>query len=191
MRKSILFVPVAAATVLVALTACEPVQEGAVSSGNDAPAVVTDDSPAAEESPAPAAEDFQAALGSGSVTYPDGLRISVSKVVPAKAKSASYQDWVGVAFTVTAFNGSDKPVDMSLTTLNLLAGTDGLEAEQVYDSGSGYGTGFSSKVAPGHKATAKFAFEVSPKNYGQIDIEVEPGFLDGYDSALFTGKVSA
>jgi hypothetical protein len=143
--------------------------------------------------PAGAAESTEAAsvakIGQG-FTYKDGLGVTV--VSAKKFKIGQYAaggkpGGTGVIITVTLNNGTKAPFDAALTTVGLAHGADGDQAEQVFDSDAGLGTGFTGKVQPGRKATAKFGFAVPAASMRDLQIEVKPGFLE-HDSVLFSGS---
>jgi hypothetical protein len=119
--------------------------------------------------------------------YEDGLKVQVTKLTRFKIgqyASGGKAGGPGVIATVTIRNGTKKTVDLSLTTIKMNYGANGIEAESVYDENTG--DGFSGTATPGKAKTAKFAFAV-PANQ-TVDIEVEPGFLD-YESVHFEGSI--
>lgn len=197
MRKSILFVPVAAAAVLLALTACEPVQEGKVTNDKPSKTTSSDESPAAQdEDDAPAADDFQAAMGSGTVTYPDGFKVKVSAPKIKTVHEPFGDDFKVVTFDVTLTNGTQERVDSTLSGIDVAVGKNGRVADLEWMLGGDddYGMGLSDfkELAPGRSATVTYAVKVKTNERGQtMDVSVRPGFLDGYEDALFTGKIPA
>jgi hypothetical protein len=97
----------------------------------------------------------------------------------------------GVLVVVKMSNETGDTADATLTTVSLAYGKDGDQAEQIFDSGGSVevGDGFSGRIAAGRNATGRFGFKVPKSQIDQLDITVEPGFLDYYP-ALFTGSAS-
>ena len=129
-------------------------------------------------------------VGQSGFKYTDGLTVAVLSVKKTKVSAYAFGHKSGnipVAITVQFRNGSSEVVDLTSTSINVTAGEDGTQAEDVFDDDT---AGFDGKVAPGRKATGVFKVDI-PKAAikSELTIEVEPGFLD-YESSLFTGKVS-
>lgn len=173
-----------------------------------ASACVAEDEPtkvSAEETPADGAPasggegadgktaDSVATIGSeDGFVYDDGLEVyvlSAKEYTPGEYAAGHSPGNRAVLVEVQVVNGSDAQLDVSMTTVNARAGERGTELEQIIDIENNIGMGFSGDVAPGRKATATFAYSVPTADWGQLDIEVEPGFLDGYGSALFQGTL--
>lgn len=120
------------------------------------------------------------------VTYEDGLKVTVTSATVEKggqyeevAKDGHY-----VKVTVKITNGSDAPVDPTLSTIDLAYGADGTQAESAYVDGIDFG--FSGDIRSGKSRSASFAYKVSKKQAKDIEITVAPGFLD-YEDATFSG----
>jgi hypothetical protein len=63
--------------------------------------------------------------------------------------------------------------------------TDGNQAERAYINGLAE---FSDEIAPGKSRTAQYGFKVTKKQAADLQVSVEPGWLD-YPTAIFTGGV--
>lgn len=151
------------------------------------PVSVTEGSPQAVKQ-ATAAVPKVAKIGS-TYAYSDGLKVTVSaakrfKIGPYAA--GGKPGGTGVMFTVVLLNSTTETFDATLTGLAVSYGADGEQAEQVFDTDQGLGGGFTGKVAPGRKATARFGFAVPAAGMKDLQVEVRPGFLD-HESALFAG----
>ncbi|MEU6485027.1 DUF4352 domain-containing protein [Streptomyces sp. NPDC046887] len=121
----------------------------------------------------------QTLTGGDSAAYQkDGIKITVSKPTPAELNEfASGHTEGNKAYEVTVVieNTGQKKYDSNLVLVDARAGADGVAAEQIYDDGT-YGTGFTSDILPGKKATAKYAFD-APAAAKTLQVEVNPGFL--------------
>ncbi len=195
----------AGAALLAALlvSGCGTGIEGGPSSGSE-PSTTQDESSAPAEEPAEEpvasepAEEASAEVDSGAVRigegvyeYEDGLTVEVSALAPYErgeyAFGAESTD-SAITFVVTVTNGTAKPVDLSISTVNVNAGAAGNIAEEIYDGDMG--GGFQGSVLPGKASSAAFAFGVNATDLGEIVIEIEPGFLSSYDSAFFEGALA-
>ncbi|MFI7075503.1 DUF4352 domain-containing protein [Micromonospora sediminicola] len=138
---------------------------------------------------APAAEEKPkvAKMGSGTVTFADGLAVSAKKPVkftPSSYAAGHQRANTAVLIEVTISNGTKEPFDLALVTATAAFGAEGTQAERVYDSGKGI-TDFEGTLAPGQKRTAKLAFSAPTKDTSTIGLTVKPDF-DG-STALFEG----
>jgi hypothetical protein len=127
-------------------------------------------------------ETLAAGLGE-TVTYPDGLAVSVSGAEPFTptewaAGTEGFTQFVRMDVTIT--NGTDEAFDPSLAFVTASSG--GVEASSVFDSEAGVGGGPTTQVLPGASVTFAVAFGVSDP--ADLVVEVEPGPFE-YDSALF------
>ena len=154
--------------------------------------------------PVSVAESSGAAAGAGSskaadsakvgqeVTYDSGLKVAVSVPKPTKISDmAAGGEGIGtmVVFSVTLTNGTKETYDPALSRVSVAYGSEGVQADQVFDSANKVGDSFSTKILPGKKATARYGFAVPAKDQGDLVIEVTPGFLDSA-ATLFTGSAS-
>jgi hypothetical protein len=179
-----------AATVVVSglfvLTACGGTT-GSVT-GHDAPAADTAGAGApsvAATSKAPST----AALGDA-FTYKDGLSVNISRLAPftvSEYAAGAKEGDSAVTFTVKIKNGTKKPFDTALFTLNLKVGPEGVTAEQIFD-GEKVGMGFSGTIIPGSAATVKFAYDIPKGAKGNLDIEASPNAGMEYTSMHWIGK---
>jgi hypothetical protein len=108
---------------------------------------------------------------------------SVQRFTPGPYDDAPGHGKIMIVVKVRIVNGTKTAVDASMTTVNVRSGDAGDEADETYADGV---NSFSGNIAPGRKATARYVFIVPKASARQLDIEVEPGFLD-YEAALFTG----
>jgi hypothetical protein len=153
---------------------------------------VTDNTAAGTAKAASASKAPEVAKIGQTFTYEDGLKISVAgakRFRIGQFAAGGKPGGTGVVLTVTITNGTGTAYDAALTTVNLAHGAEGEQAEQVFDSQAGLGAGFTGKVHPGRKLTAKFGFAVPAAGMSDLQVEVKPGFLD-HDSALFTGRAA-
>ncbi|WP_319463587.1 DUF4352 domain-containing protein [Micromonospora sp. RTP1Z1] len=139
---------------------------------------------------APAEEKSKVAkMGSGTVTFKDGLAISTKapkKFTPAATAAGHQRGNTAVLVEVTISNGSKEPVDLALVTATAAFGAEGTQAESVIDVAKGI-TGFEGTLAPGQKRTTKLAFSAATKDTSKIALTVSPSF-DG-STALFEGSL--
>jgi hypothetical protein len=130
--------------------------------------------------------DTTAKIGSV-VTYEDGTTISVTKVEMKDAKkyeeAASDGRYLVVSVKIT--NGQDKNFNADLSSVDVSYGRDGNQAERAYINGLAE---FSGEIAPGKSRTAQYGFKVTKKQAADLQVSVEPGWLD-YPTAIFTGGV--
>ncbi len=172
-----------AATLTLSLTACGTATPVSVADTQTGAAAAAGESSKANDS---------AKLGQ-EVTYDSGLKVAVT--VPKSAKVSEYAAGgegikTMVVFNVTITNGTQETYDAAMSSVSLAYGTEGSQGDQIFDSANGFGGGFSTKILPGKKATAKYGFAVPAKDQAELVVEVTPGFLDS-SAALFTGGVAA
>jgi hypothetical protein len=170
---------VAGAAVAV-LTGCAIPQPGKVSDPSSAPSA----------SASPAAKAAMVARIGGTVTYPDGVAVTVlsaARYHMSEYTPAAQAGKVGLMVPVKIMNGTDKPLNIALTTANMHTGANGVEAAHLFDSKANVGS-FSGTIAPGRAATANLGFAVLPADLGgQVSIDVKVGFQR--EPALFEGTV--
>jgi flagellar basal body-associated protein FliL len=126
-----------------------------------------------------------------SVEWKDHLQavvLSAAKFTPSATAAGTHSGEVGVKVTVKITNNSAKQLDLALTDVKLKSGPNGTQADSIIDLENNIELGFSGAVAPGHAATAVYAFSVPPANLGKLDVEVAPGF--DYDSGIFEGAAT-
>ena len=140
---------------------------------------------------APAADDKPkvAKMGSGTVTFKDGLAVSTKapkKFTPAATSAGHQRGNTAVLIEVTITNGTKEPFDLTLVTATAAFGAEGTQADQVIDVEKSI-TGFEGTLAPGQKRTAKMAFSAATKDTSKIALTVKPSFDDA--TALFEGAL--
>lgn len=136
--------------------------------------------------PQPTPTDSNLTTVGGTVSYEDGTKVTVTKVARVRFSDSSYgARGVGVAVYVKITAGS-ATMDLNGALTELTYGADGTEAEQVFDSAKGFDGGFSSTVAPGRSATAKYGFAV-PAGQSVVSVQVTPDFSS--ETAIFEGKI--
>lgn len=186
-----------AAVLALTVAGCGGGQQATKQSGANPPASTAPTSaptstdtvpPAAEETTATPDEPSVAKIGATQwFTYEDGVKVQVTKAVRYKIgpyASGGTPGGPGMVVTVTIRNSSKATVDLSGATVKATYGSNGDEAEQVFDET--YGSGFSGTATPGKAKTAKFAFAL-PKGRQSVDIEVAPGYE--YNTSHFEGSV--
>ncbi|MFJ3902184.1 DUF4190 domain-containing protein [Streptomyces sp. NPDC090025] len=120
-------------------------------------------------------------------TYPDGIKVTVSKPKAYQPDSFAAGHKKGnKAFkvAVTIVNGTDKPLD-AVTALPDATDAQGRSADMVFD-GSHASDPFSNKILPGKSATADFTFSLSPAGAGELQIDLSPTILE-HESQTWTG----
>lgn len=144
---------------------------------------------AAAATSAPAKQDT-AAFG-GSVTFTDGVKVSVSQptAVPASATAYGAVEGKVVVVTLTVTNGSKDPVNASLLGFPKFSyGTDNVQAVNVTDVEQHIGDGALSTVLPGETQTVKIGYGVPASGYGAVRVEVQPlSYTE--QPAIFKGAV--
>lgn len=137
----------------------------------------------------PAAQDV-AAFG-GAVTFPEGVKVTVSQPHAVKAAefAAGAVEGKIVVLTLSVTNGSAKPLDGSLMSyVKMNYGASGAQAENAFDSSAGLGAGMLSTILPGETQSVKLGFGVPAAGYGAVRVEVSgPSFDD--QPAVFKGAV--
>ncbi|MFD3664185.1 DUF4352 domain-containing protein [Streptomyces sp. NPDC058659] len=111
-----------------------------------------------------------------SSVYDDKLKITVSDPKAYTASEYAVGHTKGnkaYQVTVVVENGGTKKFDAVGVLLSARAGTEGVEAEQIFDEK--VGAGFQGSVLPGKKATLTVAFD-APKDAKTLTVEVNPGF---------------
>jgi hypothetical protein len=142
----------------------------------------------ATSAPAKAKKSATASFGEA-YRWSDGLQASVSGVrsyTPSQYAAGTKPGDAAIIITVKIKNGTQKPFDPSLFTVNVKAGADGVQAEQIFDNSSGLG--FTGTILPGSSATQKFAYDIPKGATGTLDVEVEPDATLQYDSEHWVGK---
>jgi hypothetical protein len=121
------------------------------------------------------------------VTYPDGIKVKVAKVVPGVETGHGAGVFAGrqfAVFTVTIHNGTARPMDLQQVVLTSTYGPRNLVAERVYAQDAG-AADFGGSLAPGADATARYAFAVPTSQLG--DVRLIADFDGVHTSAEFTG----
>lgn len=121
------------------------------------------------------------------VTYPDGVKVKVAKVVPGVETGHGAGVFAGrqfAVFTVTIHNGTSRPMDLQQVVLTSTYGPRNLVAERVYAADAG-AVDFGGSLAPGADATARYAFAVPTNQLG--DVRLIADFDGVHTSAEFTG----
>lgn len=163
--------------------------------GNTAPAA-TEETKTASDSDADTDTDTIAAIGvigEGEwFTYADGIQVQVTSAerynIGQYAAGGQPGD-IGVIVTVVMNNGSDGVFDTGQSDVGLSFGSDGVDADTVFDSSHNLGSGFEGSIVPGRKKTARYAFAVAGKNnLSNLIVEIEPSW--DHDSSFFQGKAN-
>jgi hypothetical protein len=124
------------------------------------------------------------------IKWPDGVNVTVSAPKPYRPSSSAAVTGAParlVSVTVTLTNGSDKNIRASGTILNATA--NGERADQIYDSAKGVGGSPDSTILPGKSVKYTVALGLPSKDAVDLQVELQPSFGFGYQSAIFTGKV--
>ena len=121
------------------------------------------------------------------VVYPDGVRLAVTGIHQGQVTGqgpgvvAGAEDDVRPRFT----NGSTKPVSAGPGRATASFGSPARIASPVYDART---QDFGATVAPGHKATATYAFSIPVDQLSDVTIHLD---FDGrHYAATFHGSVS-
>jgi hypothetical protein len=114
--------------------------------------------------------------------------LSVQRFTPSSTAAGTHSGQVGVKVTVKITNNSGKQLDLTLAQVKLKSGDNGTQADDIIDIENNITLGFEGAVAPGHSATALYAFSVPPGDLNKLDVEVTPGF--DYDAGIFEGAAS-
>ncbi|MER5633683.1 DUF4190 domain-containing protein [Streptomyces nitrosporeus] len=146
-------------------------------SGSSASVVPGDGKAAQDDAPkGGGGTDAGTLAGGDTAAYDDGLEVTVGKAAAYTPDEFAIGHTEGdKAYTVEVVieNKSEEKFDTALATVNARAGSDGVEAEQIFDGT--IGEGFTGTVLPGKKATVKFAFD-APADAKNLTVEVSPGF---------------
>lgn len=146
--------------------------------------------------PAPALTraDTPAALTWGQTrTYEDGLAVTVARpsaFTPSDTSAGHREENRAVAWKITLKNGTPENFKTGLVSVYAKYGTAGEQAEQVFDSAQGVGSGFEGSVSPGRTATVTYVFDIPPAGTGSLDLEVVPNGFD-YEGTHWTGPLNA
>jgi hypothetical protein len=130
--------------------------------------------------------DKVAVAGKESVTYDDGLVISIGNI--RKSKVPEYNDHPGepmVRFDVRIKNGTTYRMDATGASVTLSYGADGRTAPSIWVDGDDYG--FTGTLAKGRSKTVGYSFEVPTKHQKDMIIEVTPDYERS--AALFEASV--
>lgn len=176
-------------TLALSMAACtggSATDADAVTAGSNRPAATESAEPVAETStttpaPAPATNPkFGEAF-----TWEDGIAVTIGAPTPftpdefaielAGGESAAY-----LAFEVTVVNGSSANFDPSMFTTTLQSAN--VEAEEIFDSGNGFGGSPSTTLLPGREAKFKIGYGVTDP--ADLVLEVSPSFE--HEDAIFT-----
>lgn len=156
--------------------------------GCSTPAVSTPDPEAsaastpAEEEPAPEPEDDGILAFGETVTFADGLSISVSTpapFTPSETAAGLIDGQQGIVLEFVLTNNTEKPYEPMIFNT---ASSGGVEATMIADSEQGILFPPSTTVLPGQ--TVKWNEAYSVADPASITLEVSAGFE--YDSAIYT-----
>ncbi len=127
-----------------------------------------------------------AVIGKQSVTYTDGLVISVSEVVPYAALDLSPGQAAFVVF-VDIQNGTPQLYDPLLTRVT--ATVDGVNAMPLLEPR--FGNGFQTSIPPAGDSEVLYAFTRPVESTTSVVIQVDPR-LDGMGRgpAVFSGQIT-
>ena len=166
---------------LPAPSASRPTPGGAAPGQTGAPDVRAGETPAVRTS----------AIGGAAVRYPSGLRVQVRSVgtfTPSDLAVGTDRGDVGVVVDVAVTNGSRQPLDPTLMTVALRAGSARALAPRVFDAPHGLGQGITGVVPAGEQSSGRYAFAVAPADLGRVEVVVDPD-LRRPDQATFTGSL--
>jgi hypothetical protein len=122
-----------------------------------------------------------------SFTYEDGTVVTIAAPTSYQPSSTAL---VGsgaaraVAMNVTVTNGTVKPLNLALMSIQATAGEQAVE--QVYDTAKSIGGTPSQTLPPGKRQTFTVVFGL-PSEPTELRVEVHPG-LFSYQPAFFTGQ---
>lgn len=154
-------------------------------SGTTAPA---DPGSEPSDSPEPT-ETAPAALAFGqSHTYPDGVKVTVSKpraYKPDQFAAGHTKGNSAFQVTITIVNGSKKALDVA-TALPDASDAEGSPADAIFD-GSDATEMFQGTVLPGKQAKSDFAFSLPADADQEMQLEMAPKILE-YEDVIWTGK---
>jgi hypothetical protein len=147
----------------------------------------------AEPTATPTDEDRVAKVGATQwFEYSDGMKVQVTSLkrfrISQYAAGGKPGD-VGVIVTVTLQNGSTNTFDTGLVDVKLASGSNGDQAESVFDTDQNLSGGFEGSILPGKKKTARYGFAIPKANVSStLQLEVAPGW--DYEGSHFEGKLS-
>jgi hypothetical protein len=184
---------IAATLLVLTLTACggtpgEP--DSDPQAGANRPAEAT--SPAAptqaptteppSPSPSPTPTDDGVLSFGESITYEDGVTLTVSAptpYTPSEYAAGAENATAAVAFDVTIVNGTQSNFDPSLFSTTLQSAN--VEGSEIYDSENGLEGSPSTTLLPGREAKFRIAYGVT--NPADLVLEVSPSFE--HDNAIY------
>ncbi len=119
--------------------------------------------------------------------WDDGLTVTV---FPPEEFTSSYpqEGAQAVKWRITITNGSDDPYRGSLT-VNVKAGDEGVQCEQIFDSANHVGGGIDGSISPGSSGTAEFGFDVPRAQLAKVDLEVSPSW--SHEGLHWVGPVNS
>jgi hypothetical protein len=117
------------------------------------------------------------------VTFDDGTKVLVATPVMFKPSTyaAGHIRDRAIKVDITVTNGTDKPIDAALITVNGRHG--GQQATQIFDDQRGLGMQPAGTVLPGKSITFPAAFSIG-QNPAEVQIEVRPVIMG--EPAIFT-----
>ena len=121
------------------------------------------------------------------VVYPDGVRLKVTGIHQGHVTGQGPGVVAGpmTTFDLAFTNGSTKPVSLDHVVPTASFGSPARIASPVYDDRT---QDFGATVAPGHKATATYAFSIPVDQLSDVTIHLD---FDGrHYAATFHGSVS-
>lgn len=140
--------------------------------------------------PAPPGNDGSMTAGFGqTLTYPDGLAVSVA-VRPFQPAASAAGTGQGVArciaARVTLTNNTSKPIEALSTSV--VATANGAPLSQVVDIEQNMTGAPMVTVLPGKTVTFEMAFGVPTAGKADLQVETRPNFGMGYQTAIFSGE---
>jgi hypothetical protein len=120
------------------------------------------------------------------VTFDDGTKVLVATPVTFKPSTyaAGHTRDRAIKVDITVTNGTDKPIDAVLITVNGTHG--GQQATQIFDTQRGLGMQPAGTVLPGKSITFPAAFSIG-QDPAEVQIEVRPVIMGA--PAIFTGTI--
>jgi hypothetical protein len=150
----------------------------------------TSAAPAPAAAPASTPAQDVAAFG-GAVTFPEGVKVTVSQPTAVKAAefAAGAVEGKIVVLNLSVTNGSGKPLDGTMLSYPKVSyGASGAQAQNAFDSSAGLGAGMLSTILPGETQTVKLGFGIPAAGFSAVRVEVSgPSFDD--QPAVFKGAV--
>ncbi|WP_399924622.1 hypothetical protein [Streptomyces kanamyceticus] len=120
-------------------------------------------------------------------TYHDGVKVTVAHPAPYQPGMFAAGHAEGnkaQTVRITVVNGSDKVVDLDLTTITF-KDADGAQAQKIFDGD--LPRELAGNLAPGKKSVATYAVSLPADAARTLEVQVEPGFLR-YESATWSGS---